>query len=104
MKKNNKKGQVFSQLSQLAVGVVVVAVTLVVGFLIMAQGKTQIEGIEGVDCDSKNASEAWTSQACNATDELQNAMSDIPGWIPLVIIAFIGSILLGLVSLFRNRG
>jgi len=35
---------------------------------------------------------------------LQSAVDTIPGWVPLIIIAAIGSILLGLVALFRRRG
>ena len=39
----------------------------------------------------------------NSTITLENATGTIPGWIPLVVIAMIGSILLGLVALFRRR-
>lgn len=101
--KINKKGQVFGKLMALATGVVVVAVTLVVGFLILAEGSDQITSIEGYDCEVVNTSEAYRSAACNATNELRSAMLDIPGWVPLVIIASIGAILLGLVAMFQNR-
>ena len=99
--KLNKKGQVFGQLASLATGVATLAIVLVVAFLVMSQGKTQIGTIEGID--TANATECQTSNACNATSTLQSAVDDIPGWVPLIIIAVIGSILLGLVSLFQRR-
>ena len=89
MKIINKKGQVLSQLAGLAVGVVTLAITLVVVFLIMSQAKA-------------NSTVAADVNATNALDTLQNATADIPGWVPLVIIAVIGAILLSLVSLFRR--
>jgi len=92
---------VFEQLGGLATGVASLAIVLVVAFLIMAQGKTQTGQIEGFN--PANATQCQTSVACNATNPLQLAVDNIPGWIPLVIVAVIGSILLGLVSLFRGK-
>ena len=40
--------------------------------------------------------------ASAAIDKLQSAADDIPGWVPLVVIAVIGALLLGLVALFRG--
>jgi hypothetical protein len=97
----SKKGQVFNQLGQLATGVATLAIVLVVAFLVMSEGKEQAGEIEGLNFD--NTTECHQSITCNATEELQNATGDIPGWVPLVIIASIGAILLGLVSLFRRR-
>jgi len=90
MKKLNKKGQVFSQMTALATGIATLTIVLVVTFLVLAQGKTQAIAIEGAD-----------GSAYNATTELQGAVDDIPGWVPLIVIAVVGSILLGLVKLFR---
>jgi len=99
--KLNKKGQAFAQLGQLAVGIAVLAVVLTVAFLIMSQGKAQIATLE---CD--NTSDASGIATCgegyNATSVLQGAVDDVPTWVPLIIIASIGAILLGLVSLFRR--
>jgi len=106
MKRLNKKGQVFSQLAALATGVATLAIVLVVAFLIMAQGTEQVGAIEGVTCTGNSslvAGGGGTSVACNATHTLQSAVEGIPGWVPLIIIAVIGSILLGLVSLFQRR-
>lgn len=97
-----KKGQtgVFSALSGLAVGIATLAVVLVVAFLVMSQGKEQIASIEGLP--NTNTTNCETSLACNATTTLQSAVDDIPGWVPLIVIASIGAILLGLVAMFRR--
>ena len=92
----NKKGQVLEQLGALGAGVAVLAIVLTVTFLILAQGQDQVEQIEG-------ATSVGNSSAWNATATLTNAVATIPGWVPLIIIAVIGSVLLGLVALFRRR-
>jgi len=89
MKLINKKGQIFSQLSGLGVGIAGLAITLVVVFLIMSQTKA-------------NPTVAADVNATGALTTLQSAADDIPGWVPLVVIAVIGAILLGLVALFRR--
>jgi len=92
MKKLCKKGQIFDQLSGLGVGIAGLAITLVVVFLIMSQTKA-------------NSTVAADTNATAALTELQRAADDIPTWVPIVVIAVIGAILLGLVALFRgSRG
>lgn len=85
-----KRGQVFDQLGALGVGVAALAITLVVVFLIMSQL-------------AANTTVTADANASAAVSTLQNAADTIPGWVPLVIIAVIGAILLGLVALFRRR-
>jgi hypothetical protein len=92
----NKKGQALSTLASIAVSIATLAIVLTVTFLIMSQGKEQAETISGVECNATSG-----DAACNATSELQSAVDDIPGWVPLIVIATIGSVLLGLVKLFR---
>ena len=41
--------------------------------------------------------------AWNATRDTQNATQDIPTWLPIIVITVIGSLLIGLVSLFRRK-
>jgi hypothetical protein len=94
-----KKKGVFAQLGALAVGVAALCIALVVGFLIMAQGKTQIGTIAGIDVT--NATQCAANTACAATGTLQSAAATIPNWVPLVIIAVIGALLIGLVGMFR---
>lgn len=41
--------------------------------------------------------------AVEGTRTIQEATDTIPGWLPIIIITIIGSILIGLVSMFRKR-
>jgi len=89
MKALNKKG-VFDQLGALGVGIAALTITLVVVFLIMANV-------------GSNTQVAADPNATAAVETLQAATDDIPGWVPLIVIAVIGAILLSLVALFRRR-
>jgi len=85
-------------MAQLGVAVAVLAIALTVTFLVMSEGKDQMKTLE---CD--NVSDLTTcGYGVNATSELQSAVDDIPGWVPLIVIAVIGSILLGTVALFKR--
>ena len=84
-----KKGQIFGQLAGLGIGIASLAITLVVVFLLLSQ-------------TAANTTVAADSNASAAIDTLQEATDDIPGWVPLIVIAVIGSILLGLVALYRQ--
>lgn len=90
LKKKDKKGQVFEQLGALGTGIAALAITLVVVFLILSQ-------------TAANTTVAADANATAALTTLSSAADDIPGWVPLVVIAVIGAILLGLVALFRRR-
>ena len=90
MKTMNKKGQVFDNISALGVGIAGLAITLIVVFLILANV-------------ASNSQVTANNNASVAVDELQSAADDIPGWVPLVVIAVIGAILLSLVALFKGR-
>lgn len=83
---------VLDNLGTLTKMIVAMVILLAVGFLIVAQVITQIETTESVDCS--NASQA--TAACNGTRTLQTAMAGIPGWVPLIVIASIGIVLLAL--------
>lgn len=54
--------------------------------------------LKNVSYSCKNPSDAY-----NSTGVLQNATGTIPNWIPLVVIAVIGAILIGLVARFRQQ-
>lgn len=98
-KRLNKRGQsALDTLAKLAVSMAVIGVVLVVGFLIMAEGKSQIVDIESINESNSNT---WTS-AYNATQTTQEALDDIPGWLPIIIIVVIGGTLIGLVSVFKK--
>ena len=85
----NKAG-VFDQLGALGVGIAALAITLVVVFLILANL-------------GANTEVAANDNATAAVNTLTTSADQIPGWVPLIVIAVIGSILLGLVALFRSR-
>lgn len=85
----HKKG-VFDNLAALGVGVASLAITLVVVFLILSQTKA-------------NTTVAADTNSTAALNTLTNAAATIPGWVPLIVIAVIGAILLGLVAMFRSR-
>ena len=85
----HKKG-VMDQLSDLAIGVVSVAIVLVVVFLIMAQV-------------GANSQVVASGNATAAVNTLTGALATIPAWIPIVIVTIIGALLIGLVAIFRRR-
>jgi len=90
MRKINKKGQL-DALQPLIVALVVVGIVLVVAFLIFAQVKTQAIAID-----------AAGGYADNATMSVQEAVNDIPGWLPIIVVVVIGALLIGLVSFLRR--
>lgn len=89
--KMNKKGQIMSQLGALGIGIATLAITLVVVFLILSQ-------------TGANTQVVADANATAAVNTLTDAAADIPGWVPLVVIAVIGALILGLVALFRRQG
>lgn len=96
----NKKAQVMENLGKLGVGIASLAIILVVTFLIISTARTNIVTIESIGnvSDPGNLSTAY-----NATVTLANAVDDIPGWVPIVVITAIGAILIGMVSMFKRR-
>lgn len=113
----NRKGQVMQNLGALGVGVAALAIVLVVTFLIMAQANTNMEN-DGSICDNSSlvynesqdlctesddpAVVGGLSNAYNATRTLTTATATIPNWVSIIIITAIGSILIGMVSMFRR--
>ena len=93
----NNRGQL-QGITRLLPPLVVVVIALVVGFLVMAQAITQITEIEGLQCSTNFSSGGY---ACNATRTTQEAMDDIPGWLPIIIITSIGIFLLMMVKQIR---
>ncbi len=85
-----KQGQVFSQLANLGIGIASLVIVFAVVFLLAANV-------------ASNADVAADPNATWATAQLQTAAEGIPGWVPLVVITVIGSILISLVALFRSR-
>ena len=86
---NTKKG-VIDQLAPVVISVVALAITLVVVFLILSQM-------------ASNTKIAADSNASAAIDQVQGALDDIPGWLPIIIITIIGALLISLVAIFRRQ-
>ena len=98
MKKLNKKGAI-AELGSLIIALVSVGLIIVIGLLIMAETKSQV-----ITLDSVNESNVSSyTAAYNGTVTTQNAMADIPTWLPIIVITVIGALLLGLVQMFRGR-
>ena len=93
----NKKGQVMSGINGLMVALAAIVIIVAVTFLILANVITQVATVGGVD--PTNA--ATFTTAYNATLTLQQATATIPGWVPLIVIATIGGLILLLVRVFR---
>ena len=92
----NKKGEAFQLLIGLATSVAALAVIMVITFLVLASGKSQINAIEG---NTNN------SLGYNATVSMTTSVSDgIPPFLPIIILAGVGVVLIGLVSLFKAHG
>ena len=99
---NSKKG-VIDQLQPMVIALVAVGLVLVVGFLIVAQVKEQVRVTDGLDSKGSSATHPNGSSGWNASISVQNALDDIPDWLPIIVITVIGALLIGLVSLFRRR-
>jgi hypothetical protein len=165
----NKKGQIMDNLGGLAIGVAILAITLTISFLVIGEGREEINDTLAVttfnnqtlaqsnysavafnnDClgsvtclAASNDSGAWdayvptANYTCNisgftfqdagntsynpattlyinysckiadagynSTLTLASAVDEIPGWVPLIIIAVVGIVMLGLVAMFRR--
>ena len=84
-----KKRGVIDQLAPMVISLVAIGITLAVGFLVLAE----IASNDAV-MDNKNASVA--------VNETVDAMADIPGWLPIIVIVIIGALLLSLIAMFRR--
>ena len=93
MKKITKKGQI-DALQPLILTLIVVGVILVVGFLIFSQLRTQATAMETL---------GLVSYSVNASNAATNAMQDIPGWLPIIVVVVIGALLISLVSFLRGQ-
>lgn len=90
-----KKAQVLSSLGSLGIGIASFAILIAVIFLVTSQVGDQIASIDGA-----NSFDVDNSTAANATKVLIDAVADIPGWVPLIVIVSIGGLILGMISVF----
>jgi len=91
----NKKGQVgFERLIGFAVAFATLVIIIVVTLMVLTTGKSEINSLNG---NSNNSIEY------NSSVELGNSMSTFVSFIPIVVIAGIGAVLLGIVLVMKSR-
>jgi len=88
LKMKNKKGQVMNGIQLLFTALAGMVIVAAVVFLIIANV-------------AANAQVAADGNASAAVATIQGAAATIPGWVPLVVIATIGGLILLLVRVFR---
>lgn len=88
LRRIGKKG-VLDNLANLLTTLGYLAILMAVIFLIVAE-------------IAANPTVVADGNASVAVDETQDAMADIPGWLPIVVITVIGGVLLTLVRFFRS--
>lgn len=113
-----KKKAVIEDLVKLIVGLGGLVILMAVIFLIIGESKAQV--VSSNPCASTTDFYNATENSCynsslpglvntsfnhayNATNQVQEATSDIPMWLPIVVITIIGGILLVLVRTFKNQ-
>jgi len=101
--KMNKKAQAIEGLQNLIIPLIGIGIVLVIGFLIIAEAKSQVLSIEAGSYPGCNATNSSCGHGYNGTVEVQGALSDIPTWLPIIVITVIGAILIGLVGMFQRR-
>lgn len=115
MKRLNKKGNASIEgLQGIVVPLIGVAIVLAIGFLIIAEARDQADQTEATNfpnCNysdglsANNGSQNYCGYAVNGSIKVQDALAGIPGWLPIIVITLIGSLLIGLVAVFgRARG
>lgn len=111
----NKRG-LLEDLQKIIVPLIAIGIVLVIGFLIMAEAKSNVATINPCNVTTYNYNTTGnccyqTGHVCTsgnlsaamiATQETQTAMSDIPTWLPIIIITIIGAMLIGLVAMYRK--
>lgn len=83
MKQITKKGQI-ADLSGFGLTMGTLAIVLVVVFVILANLST-------------NSAVGTGTYAANATRDVQSALFGLVGWLPIIVVAFVGGIVLMLV-------
>lgn len=111
-----RKKAVLDNLGGIVTALGTIAILLAIIFLIIAETRTIVEDQDRCAnsthvynatheyCHVSGAATVQTgwSHSYNATTQVQSATSDIPGWLPIVVITLIGGVLLTLVRYFRS--
>ena len=85
-----KKGSVFDELGSIGIGLASLAITLVVVFVMLSQ-------------TGANTTVSADGNASRAVQTLTESAGTIPEWVPLIVVAFVGALLLSLVYMYVKR-
>ena len=109
----NKRANI-DNLASIVTGLGIIAILIAVIFLVIGEAKTQVISIAPCDnssfswnttdstCVDANGVTGGFSTAYNSTVVTQDAASDIPGWIPLIVLVMIAGVILAIVRTFRQ--
>ena len=89
-----KKGQALNTLQSVVLSIVVI------GFLI-AIGMALLTNVQETQQEPNGSCQ---SAGCNATGTTIDAIGDIPVWLPIIVLAFIALVVLGVIFLLQRRG
>lgn len=62
-----------------------------------------IGATSAISCLAGNTTPAAPSFAWNGTEQTQNALQEIPRWLPIIVIVLISIVIVGLIAIFRRR-
>jgi len=94
-----KKNKAVEQLVPMVLALVTIGIILVVAFRILSTAKTQeLTGAAGCNATSTTS----CGFGYNAIGEVEEAEQDIVDWLPIIVIAVIGFLVIGLIA-FRAR-
>ena len=86
-----RKHGFIDQLKSVVIGIVILAIIIAVCFVILAQVKA-------------NTTVSADANATLAVNTLTQAMAQIPGWMPILILVVVGGLVIGAVMYFgRNK-
>jgi len=86
-----RKHGFIDQLKSVVIGIVILAIIIAVCFVILAQLRA-------------NNTVSADANATAAVNTLTQAMSQIPGWMPILILVVVGGLVIGAVMYFgRNK-
>jgi len=74
-------------LNSLVYGLLIVGILLAISLVVLAENHTQIEAIAGAN-----------SYAANASDDVQEGIGGVSGWIPLIVVVSMAAVVVAVVK------
>lgn len=112
MKKMRRKKAQLQTLQAVVLGLVVVGLVLGIGTVMLNQLHsnlcTNAGGWYNVTGDrhctnNGTALTAGNTYALNATISVEDTLGDVPGWLPVIVIAIIGAVVFGIIYMFGRK-